>query len=80
MDIIKTDQSPGGLSNNLNAAASHLLPYDPVQNKITDHLGNNHDSMEISELTGKEVGVYAFGTKKGIVNTGVYLQYHNSNN
>jgi hypothetical protein len=36
MASIKTDQAPDGLHINFEAAASHLLSYNPVQNKRTD--------------------------------------------
>jgi hypothetical protein len=77
MASIKTDQAPDGLRNDFEAAASHLLPYDPVQNKRTERPGNKRDSAEISDMTGEEADVSAFGAKKGTGKTGVHLRYHN---
>ncbi len=76
MASIKTDQAPTGLRNNFEAAASHLLPYDPVQKKRTKRPGNKQDSSNISEVTGEEAKVSAFGAKKDTGKTGVLLQYH----
>jgi len=80
MSSIKTDQAPLGLRNNFEAAASHLLPYDPVQKKRTDRTGKR-DHADISDLTGRveqiDLEISAFGAKKGIGKTGVHLRYHN---
>jgi hypothetical protein len=47
-----------------------------VQKKRTDQLGNKRDNADISDTTGEEVEVAAFGAKKGISKTGVHPQYH----
>jgi hypothetical protein len=78
MASIKTDQAPNGLRNDFEAAASHLLPYDPVQKKRTERPGNKRDSANISDTTGEEAEVSAFGAKKGTGKTGVHLRYHNA--
>jgi hypothetical protein len=72
MASIKTNQAPDGLHNNFEAAASHLLPYKPVQKKWTDRPGNKQDYAEISEMTGKEVDISAFGAKKGTGKMGAH--------
>ena len=56
--------------------ATHLLPYDPVQKKRTDHAGGKRAAADISDTTGEEVNVSSFGTKKGTGTTGVSLRYH----
>jgi hypothetical protein len=66
--------------NDYEAAALHFLPYGPVQKKKTDHPGKKRDHADISNTTGKEVELSAFGAKKGIGKTGFHLQYNNSNN
>ena len=71
---IKTDQTPNGLQNDFESAASHILPYNPVQNKRTERPGGKCNSAEISNTTGKEVEVSAFGSKKGIGKSGVHLR------
>ena len=74
MASIKTDQSPEGLRNNFEAAASHLLPYDPVLLKRTA----KRDSGDISSTATEQASISAFGTKKGIGKSGVHLRYHNA--
>ncbi len=76
MASIKTDQSATGMRNDFEAAASHLLPYDPVQKKRTDRTGGKRDSADISDITGDIANVSAFGGKKGIGKSGVHLRYH----
>jgi hypothetical protein len=76
MASVKTDQAANGLRNNFEATATHLLPYDPVQKKRVDHAGGKRNSADISDATGEEVNVSAFGAKKGIGTSGVHLRYH----
>jgi hypothetical protein len=76
MASIKTDQTPGGLRNDFEATATHLLPYDPVQNKREHHAGGKRAAADISDMTGEETNVSSFGTKKGTGSTGVSLRYH----
>jgi hypothetical protein len=76
MASVKTDQTAGGLRNDFEACATHLLPYDPVQKKRTDHAGGKRGSADISDMTGEEANASSFGTKKGIGSTGVSLRYH----
>ena len=65
MASIKTGQTLNGLRNDFESAASHLLPYDPVQKKPTECPGGKRDSAEISNTTGEEIEISAFGSKKG---------------
>ena len=76
MASIKTDQDVNGLRNNFEAAATHLLPYDPVQKKRVDHAGSKRGSADISDATGEEANISSFGSKKGNGSTGVPLRYH----
>ena len=78
MASIKIDQDPDGLRNDFEAAATHLLPYDPVQKKRSERPGTKRDSVDISDATGDEIQISAFGAKKGIGKTGVHLRYYNS--
>jgi hypothetical protein len=78
MASIKTDQDPDGLRNNFEAAATHLLPYDPVQRKRSDHAGGKRGAADISDVTHDEADISAFGANKGIGKTGVHLRYHPS--
>jgi hypothetical protein len=52
------------------------MPYDLVQKKRTDRTGGKRDYAEISNTTGMEADVSAFGVKKGIGRSGVHLRYH----
>ena len=45
MDSIKTNQAPGVLRKSFEAAESHMIPYYPVQKKITYFPGEMHDSV-----------------------------------
>jgi hypothetical protein len=63
MASIKTDQVPDGLRNNFEAAATHLLPYDPVQRNAGGKRG-------AADITNDEADISAFGAKKGIGKTG----------
>lgn len=76
MASIKTDNILGGLRNNFEAAATHLLPYDPVQKKRSDHAGGKRGAADISDVTHEEADVSAFGAKQGIGKSGVHLRYH----
>jgi hypothetical protein len=78
MASIKMDQDPDGLRNNFEAAATHLLPYDPVQRKRFDHAGGKRGAADISDVTHDEADISAFGAKKGIGKTGAYLRYYPS--
>jgi hypothetical protein len=61
--------------NNFEAAATHLLPYDSVQRKRSDHAGGKRGAADISDVTHDEADISAFGAKKGIGKTGVHLRY-----
>jgi hypothetical protein len=76
MASIKTDQAVNGLQNDFEAAATHLLPYDPVEKKRVDHAGSKRSPADTSDATGEEANVSYFGTKKGNGSTGVPLLYH----
>ena len=73
MASVKTDTGPTGMRNNFEAAAAHLLPYDPVAKKRA--AGSKRGASLISGVDG-EVQVSATGTKVGIGKTGVHLRYH----
>jgi hypothetical protein len=74
MASIKTDQDPDSLRNNVDAAATYLLPYDPVQRKRSDHAGGKRNAADISGVTHDEADISDFGAKKGIGKTGVHLR------
>jgi hypothetical protein len=76
MASIKTDQAPNGRRNDFEAAATHLLPYDPVQKKRVDQAGSKRGSADISDTTGEDANISSFGTKKGTGSSGVSLRYH----
>ena len=73
---INTDQTPDGLRNNFEAAAAHLLPYDPVQKKRNERSNGKRDAAEISDVSGEKPQISAFGSKQGRGHTGVHLRYH----
>ena len=47
MTSIKTNNNPTGLRNNFEAAALHLIPYNPVQKKHSDRTSRKRNSAEI---------------------------------
>jgi hypothetical protein len=76
MAAINTDKTANGLREDFEAAATHLLPYDPVQKKRIDQAGGKRGSADISDTTGEEANISSFGAKKGIGSSGVSLRYH----
>jgi hypothetical protein len=76
MTSISIDQGPTGMRNNFEAAATHLLPYDPVQKKKVDQAVGKRGAADISDVTGDEGNISSFGTKKGSGASGVPLRYH----
>jgi hypothetical protein len=64
------------MRNDFEAAATHLLPYDPVQKKRVDQAVGKRGAADISDTTGEEGNVSSFGTKKGSGASGVPLRYH----
>ncbi len=72
MASVKTD--PDGMRNDFEAAASHLLPYDPVAKKRT--AGNKRSQASISDLEAKEADVGSATAKASIGKTGVHFRWH----
>lgn len=74
---IKTDQDPAaGLRNNFKAAAPRIFFRSiRYKEKRSNHAGG---AADISDVTHDEADISAFGAKKGIGKTGVYLRYHPS--
>jgi hypothetical protein len=74
---IRTDDGPTGKRNNFEAAATHLLPYDPVAKKRLS--GNKRGAETISTVTGVMDDVQISSTtggKPAIGQTGVHLRYY----
>ena len=71
MVSVKTNTTPGGMRNNFESSAAHLLPYDPVAKKRA--AGSKRGESLISEVDG-EVQVAASIGKPGIGKTGVHLR------
>jgi hypothetical protein len=75
MASVRLDTTPlTGKRSDFEAAATHLLPYDPVAKKRTSN--HKRGAGEISDITGADIS--SFGTKEGIGKTGVHLRYHKS--
>ena len=71
MASIKTDNGPEGMSNNFEATAAHLLPYDPVAKKRSS--GQKRGSAQIASVMDPSPTT----TKKlSIGKTGVHLRYY----
>ena len=76
MSSIEADNTPTGLRNNFEASVSHLLPYDPFQEKYSNCRSGKRDSANISNTTVDRVKVASFGTKNIIGKIRVHLLYH----
>jgi hypothetical protein len=76
MASISIDQGPTGMHNNFEAAAAHLLPYDPVQKKKVDQAVGKRGAADVSDVTGDEGNMSSFGTKKWSGASGVPLRHH----
>ena len=78
MASVKTDNGPGGMRNNFESTASHLLPYDPVAKKRA--AGNKRGNGLISGLEGGDATAAAIeagtGNKPAIGKTGVHLRWY----
>lgn len=75
MASVKTDDTANRKRNNFEVVVTHLLPYNPVVKKRTKSKSRrNH--VKISAADAGKGWVAAFGSKKGIGNTGVHLQHH----
>ena len=73
MASVQLDTAPlTGKRSNFEAAASHLLPYDPVAKKRNTN--SKRGVEQISDTTC--VDISSFGAKEGIGNSGVHLRYH----
>jgi hypothetical protein len=74
MASVKLDTTPlTGKRNDFEAAASHLLPYDPVAKKRST-VNLKRGAGDISNTTGAEIS--SFGAKEGIGSSGVHLRWH----
>jgi hypothetical protein len=74
MASINVDDGPTGKRNDFEAAASYLLPYDPVARKRT--AGQKRDAASISGVDVDDTTVSSTQTKQSIGKTGVHLRYH----
>ena len=74
---IRTDDGPTGKRNDFEAAATHLLPYDPVAKKRLS--GDKRGAGLISTVSGTMEDTRissATGGKTAIGSTGVHLRYY----
>ena len=79
MASIRTDDGNGGKRNDFEAAASYLLPYDPVAKKRST--ATKRGAAYISGVDGDEDGdannsATTTAPKPSIGKTGVHLRYH----
>ena len=80
MASVRTDDGPDGKRNDFEAAASHLLPYDPVAKRRLASKRSNPQISAVQEAedSGESATVSSATTprKKSIGKTGVHLRYH----
>ena len=73
MASVKMDDGPNGMRNDFEAAAAHLLPYDPVAKKkaaMKRPVAQISSMEEVAEVSGTAV------MKESIGKTGVHLRWH----
>ena len=73
MASVKTDDGPDGMRNDFEAAAAHLLPYDPVAKKkaaMKRPVAQISSVEEVAEISGTAA------MKESIGKTGVHLRWH----
>ena len=81
MASIKTDKSLGGMRNNFEATAAHLLPYDPIAKKRSS--GQKRGPAQISSVmdpsptTTKKPSIGRKGVHLGYYKTGEYRNLTN---
>ena len=73
MASIHTDNAAGRMRTDFEAAAAHLLPYDPVAKKRTT---SHKCGGALISSTEAEIGATTGGGKAGIEMTGVHLRFH----
>ena len=78
MASIRTDDRADGMRNNFEAAAAHILPYDPVAKKRAA-AGSKCMATQISLAEVGDVGEISSASKVSIGKSGVHLQYHTPN-
>lgn len=76
MASVKIATAPGGMRSDFEAAASFLLPYDPVAKKRAGKRGASQISALETETTEAMAAVTIGKKKNGIGKTGVHLRYH----
>jgi hypothetical protein len=74
---VRTDDGPTGKRNDFEAAATHLLPYDPVAKKRLSGIrrGDGIISSVMDAAADEQAPTIAHG-KPAIGKTGVHLRYH----
>jgi hypothetical protein len=76
MASVKTDNGPGGMRNNFEAAAAHLLPYDPVVKKragtkrMIGHISASEVGPDVAAVSASGGG----GQKPSSGNTGIHYR------
>ena len=75
MASIRTDDRADGMQNNFEAAAAHILPYDPVDKKRAA-AGSKHTAAQILLAEVGDVGEISSASKLSIGKSGVHLRYH----
>ena len=76
MASIEGDDTPDGLRNNFEAAASALVPKDPVAKKRLAMAGSKQDQSSISGVEGGHVSAVNTKKKPGIGKTGVHFRFY----
>ena len=76
MASIDSDDTEDGLRNNFEAAASALVPKDPVAKKRLAMAGSKRDQSFISGVEGGDVSAVNTKKKSGIGKTGVHFRFY----
>jgi hypothetical protein len=74
---VRTDDGPYGKKNDFEAAATHLLPYDPVAKKRPSGTKRGAGIISaVSHIAEDDQTPITTGGKSSVGKTGVHLRYH----
>jgi hypothetical protein len=74
---VRTDDGPHGKRNDFEAAATHLLPYDPVAKKRLSGTKRGAGIISVvSRMAEDDQTPFTTGGKPSVGKTGVHLRYH----
>lgn len=82
MASIRNDKSENGMCNNFELAVSHLIPYDPVENKRVTNDKRNAAQISVAGEPNRHskstrINISSIDAQRcSIGKTGLHLQYY----